>query len=374
MFRASLVEAASGTVLWSEEIDGPATNVFAIQDQVARAVTDRLQVVFAGGEETPLVVQETTVSEAHQAYLRGRYFWNQRTEASLRTAITEFQRAVDLDPGYAEAWSGLADAYLVFMHNHGGVGDVGFLDAGLRFAERAVETAPDLGMAHASLALAYHLRGAWAEAQSGFERAVALSPQYASAYHWFGQQLGDMGRTDEAILAHRRGVELDPVSQIVGLNLGVSLLRAGRVSEAIEQLRRVIDLDPQWPLAWNSLTFTLLEAGEYAAASEAALEYARLDPAADTAVEERWIQAAIGYLRSGEPQTFRFPEGYERLMNLSARYGWTGQRELTLEALELAATTGILRSVSQFHTSRHSALLGEDPRYQALLEEAGITW
>ena len=95
--RPTLVEAASGTVLWSEEIDGPATNVFAIQDQVARAVTDRLQVVFAGGEDTPLVVQGTTVPEAYQAYLLGRYFWNQRTGASLRSAIAEFQRAVDLE-------------------------------------------------------------------------------------------------------------------------------------------------------------------------------------------------------------------------------------------------------------------------------------
>ena len=95
--RPRLVEAATGAVLWSEDIDQPASNVFSIQDQVARAVTDQLQVVLLGREDTPLVAEGTSVSEAHQAYLRGRYLWSQRTEASLRNAITEFQRAIDKD-------------------------------------------------------------------------------------------------------------------------------------------------------------------------------------------------------------------------------------------------------------------------------------
>ncbi len=374
LITAQLVDAQTDSHLWSDTYERELNDIFAIQREIATAIADQLQVTLSGGVEVSLAGQGTQNPEAHEAYLRGRHLWNQRTRESILASIEEFQRAVDLDLGYAEAWSGLADAHLVFMHNHGGVGDVGFLDEGLRFAERAVETAPDLGMAHASLGLAYNLRGAWAEAQSSFERAVVLSPQYASAYHWFGQLLGDMGRADEAIVVHRRGVELDPVSQVVGVNLGASLSAAGRIAEATEQLRRVIDLDPQRPMAWMALTSTLLEAGEYAAASEAALERARLDPAADMAVEQRWIQAAIGYLRSGEPKTFRFPEGYEGLMESPPRYGWTGQRGLTLEALELAATTGVLRSLSRFHTSRHSDLLRDDPRYQALLEEAGITW
>ena len=111
--RSRLVAGATGAVLWSEEIDRPAENIFAIQDEVARAVTDQLQIVLARGDETPLVVQGTTVPEAHEAYLRGRYLWSQRAYGSLRNAITEFQRAIALDPSYAEAYSGLADSYLV---------------------------------------------------------------------------------------------------------------------------------------------------------------------------------------------------------------------------------------------------------------------
>ena len=154
----------------------------------------------------------------------------------------------------------------------------------------------------------------------------------------------------------------------------LTLLRAGRVEEAIEQLRETIDLDPQWSSAWGPLTWALLEAGEYDAAAEVALEQARLNPAADPVVEERWIEAAIGYLRSGEPQTFRFPESYEALFFLPLRYGWTGQRGPTLGALETAAIAGLIRAVSSFHASRHSELLSDDLRYQALLEEAGSTW
>ena len=192
VITARLVEAQNDTQLWSETFERELTDIFAIQREIAAAIADQLKVTLSGGVEASLAGQGTQNPEAHEAYLRGRHLWNQRTRESILASIGEFQRAVDLDPRYAEAWSGLADANLVFMHNHGGVGDVGFIDEGFRFAERAVEIAPDLGMAHASLALAYNLTGAWADAQNGYERAVTLSPQYASAYHWYGQLLGDM--------------------------------------------------------------------------------------------------------------------------------------------------------------------------------------
>ena len=169
-------------------------------------------------------------------------------------------------------------------------------------------------------------------------------------------------------------MELDPVSQIVGLNLGNTLHHAGRVTEGIEQLRRTINLDPQWPSGWKALSEALLEAGEFEAAREAILEFALLNPAAEYAIEEAWVEAAIGYLETGEPQELRLPDGYESLLALPRRYAWTGQPRPTLEALEAAAAAGILKSVGWFHSTRHADLLGDDPRYQALLEEAGITW
>ena len=108
-----LIEAESGFQLWSETFYRELTDIFAIQDEIARAITDQLQVTLSGDERTQLVAEATGSIEAHEAYLRGRYFWNQRTGASLRSAITEFQRAIDLDPGYAEGYSGLADSRLV---------------------------------------------------------------------------------------------------------------------------------------------------------------------------------------------------------------------------------------------------------------------
>lgn len=111
--RSRLVEAASGAVLWSEQIDRPADDIFAIEDEVARAVTDRLRVVFAGGNSTPLVAPGTSIPEAHDAYLRARYLFSQRTGQSLHDAIDQFRYAISLDSTYAEAYPGLADAHFL---------------------------------------------------------------------------------------------------------------------------------------------------------------------------------------------------------------------------------------------------------------------
>ncbi len=183
--RPRLVEAATGAVLWSEAIDGPASNVFAIQDALARAVTDELQVALAGGAETPLVAQGTTVPEAFQAYQRGRFFVSQRTAQQLLDAITEFELAIELDSEYAEAYSGLADSYFLVAYY-----DVTAtpqdrrmnVDQGLIAARRAVQLDPSLGMAHTSLAFGLWYGGEWEGAEQEFESAIDLNPGYAAAH------------------------------------------------------------------------------------------------------------------------------------------------------------------------------------------------
>ena len=199
LITARLSDPRTDSQVWSDTFERDLDDIFAIQRDIATAIADQLQIALAGGQLTTVAAGGTESPEAHEAYLRGRFLWNQRTPESLLASIDEFQRAVELDPSYAQAWSGLADAYLVFMNNHGGVGDVDLISQGLDFAERAVEIAPDLGMAHASLAGGYLLTGEWAGAERSFERAVALSPQYATAYHWYGQLLGSTGRSGEAI-------------------------------------------------------------------------------------------------------------------------------------------------------------------------------
>ena len=373
--RPTLVEAASGTVLWSEEIDGPATNVFAIQDQVARAVTDRLQVVFAGGEDTPLVAQGTTVSEAHEAYLRGRYFWNQRTGVSLRSAITEFQRAIDLDSSYAEAYSGLADSYFlvdVYAVDLESLDSRTNFEQGLIAARRAVSLAPELGMAHASLGYGLWNVGERESAERELRRAIALSPGYATAHQWYGISLFTTGRANEAVIRMERAMELDPVSPVISRNAAFAFAAAGRWEEATEKSRKAIELDPNWSPAWLSLSQNLLEVGRYIEGLEAWINYWRLANFDVEAAREAY-EAVIRYRETGEPQTFSDSEGNSFI--LIWLYAQTGQPDRAIELFEgLRVEQGQYGFAALADALFSSDALGDDPRYQALLEEAGITW
>ena len=184
LITAQLVDAESDSHLWSETFERELDDIFAIQREIATAIADQLQITLGDDGGTTLVADATESTEAHEAYLRGRYLWNQRSEARVRSAITEFQRAVDLDSNYAEAWSGLADSYLVLPSYVDFPDWEATLAQALPAAERAVALAPDLGMTHASLGYAYMVSARWEEAGSEFRRAIQLSPRYATAHGW----------------------------------------------------------------------------------------------------------------------------------------------------------------------------------------------
>ena len=373
--RPRLVEAATGAVLWSEDIDQPASNVFSIQDQVARAVTDQLQVVLLGGEDTPLVAQGTSVSEAHQAYLRGRYLWSQRTEASLRNAITEFQRAIDEDPSYAEAYSGLADSYLLVDLYRETAEDWDFptnLEQGLNAAREAVRLAPDLGMTHTSLGWGLWNVGEWESAERAFERAIELSPGYATAHHWYGIFLDTSGLPrGEAVAQQRQALALDPISRVISSDLGLSLWGAGRTEDAIEQFRETVRLAPGWATGWINLSEALLESGEYDEGLEAYVSFARLLNHDIQSARDAY-QAMIRYRETGEPQTLSDLDWNP--LHMIRLYARTGQADQAIGLFGNLVRQGAYGRATTFEEGYISDLLGDDPRYQALLEEAGITW
>ena len=368
--RPRLVEAATSAVLWSAEINGQAADLFEMQDQVARAVTDELQVVFAGGEDTPLVAQGTTVPEASQAYLRGRYLFSQRTEESLRNAITAFGRAVDLDPEYAEAYSGLADSN-VLAALFGFLPYRATMDEGLTAARRAVELNPDLGMAHTSLGFGLWNLGEWNGAEQEFEQAIRVSPQYAPAHQWYALLLVTTGRADEAVVEAERAVELDPVYRQAYRNLTWTLQAAGRTEEAIQRSREMIELAPDWPIGWGEHARLLLGSGEYAEGLDAGLQNSRLLGQDVEAAREAY-QAVIRYRQTGEPQIISEPPEWERL-RLAWWYANVGQPDRAIDLIEQQLEQGNVGNAALDYVSYYSDLLGDQPRYQALLEQAGIT-
>ena len=373
LITAQLIDAQTDAHLWSDTFERELTDIFAIQREIATAIADQLQVSLSGAEQARLVGEGTASTEAYEAYLRGRYFWNQRTAESIQTAIREFQRAVDLDSNYAEAYSGLADSYLIIdnyvfrtMPDYRTNSQLG-----LAAAQRAVSLRPDLGMAHASLGFGFWMVGDWENADRELERAIELNPGYAIGHMWRAWVLSSTGRADEAVGPAQRALELDPVSRVISLVSGEVLLFAGRMEEAIEQLRKTIGLAPEWANPWFDLGHALLIEGRYDEGLEAWLNYARFANL-DIAIQTASYQAMVRYRETGEPHTF--PDHDENPRGQILMYAESGQPDQAIELFEALVLSGAYGWAGSTHSLPTGDLLGDDLRYQALLEEAGITW
>lgn len=242
-----LINAVNDAHLWAETYDRNLTDVFATESEIARSIADTLRAKLSGSEQTALAVHPTTNPEAHQLYLRGRYFWNKRTGADFRKAIGYFNEAIEKDPNYALAYAGLADAY-VLLSAFGEASPKESLPQAKAAATKALELDSTLGEAYTALAqatLAYDLN--IEEADRLFRRAIELNPNYATAHHWYAESgLLPVGRFDEAIAEARRALELDPLSVIINADLGTILTEARRYDEAIEQLRKTAEMDPNF--------------------------------------------------------------------------------------------------------------------------------
>ncbi|HEV2146915.1 MAG TPA: tetratricopeptide repeat protein, partial [Longimicrobiaceae bacterium] len=269
-----LVEAGTGSLLWSDRYDREIGDVFAVQDEIARAVVDSLRVELAGDGGGALVRSSTGDPEAHALYLRGRSCWYTRTPEGLEEAIGYFRRALERDPAFALAHIGLADAY-----NMLGAFDYGVLPPGEVYprareaATRALALRPDLAEAHTALAnVLLNYEWDWEGAARSFRRALQLNPGYAVAYHWYSLYLGAVGRHAEALDAVRRARELDPMSLVMGTALARQLYFGREYDAALREYRAVLEVDPAFVPARLGLGLTLAQSG---AADEAVAELER---------------------------------------------------------------------------------------------------
>ncbi len=262
-----LVNAADGYHLWSERYDREMRDIFDVQDEITLAIVDALKIRLFGEERAAALKRGTENAAAFEHYLRGRHCWNQRTADSVRQAVEHFERALAEDPGYALAYAGLAECYVLFPWLSVAPPHVSMPKARAA-AERALAIDDTVAEAHAALGV-YLSFYAWDQPASERElrRAIELQPSSAIAHHWLGNiALLAMGRWDESLAAERRAGELDPLSLSIASDTGVTLLYARRYDEAVEQFRRTLAVDPAFYVARYHLGLTLHAKGEYDAA------------------------------------------------------------------------------------------------------------
>jgi TolB-like protein/Tfp pilus assembly protein PilF len=247
--NVQLINALTSTHLWAEIYDRKLTDIFAVESDIAKTIADTLQAKLTGSEKTALANKPTANPEAHELYLKGRYFWTRRTEADIRKAAEYLEQAVTKDPSYALAYAALADCYGV-LPNYTNDAPKSYLERSVAAARRALELDSSLAEAHAAVANPLAQNYQLAEAEAEFKRAFALNPNYAVAHHWYGECLQSLGRFDEAIAELRRANELDPLSLIINTILASTYYSAGRDEEAWQQIRRALDLDPNFGVAY----------------------------------------------------------------------------------------------------------------------------
>ena len=367
-----LVETAGGYHLWSESWDRKLEDVFAIQEEIARAVVEHLRVrLLRPGDG--IVRQGTTDVDAYNLYLQGRFHLNRRTAASLGRAAEAFTKAVEIDPAYAPAYSGLADAHLL-QERYGVVSPRQSLPEAMRAARKAVELDPTSGEAHASLAYARELVD-WdvAGARREFERAIELNPRYAVAHHWYAWNLALEGRYEDALTELHEALSLEPLSLIIRTNVGSVLYFARRFDEAIERLEETLALNDSFAVAYQWLGRALLAVGRHEDAIQAQRRAARiLGPDPESV-------ASLGHALARAGRTDDARESLSRLESLSNERNvspyWPGLVRLGLNDRDggFGALEQALRERFDWLLFLHSDPLfddfRDDPRFQRLAAE-----
>ncbi|MEJ7812394.1 MAG: protein kinase [Gemmatimonadaceae bacterium] len=366
---AQLVSAADGAVLWTETYDRAFADVFAVQEEIAQAIVGALRGRLGGDAQVVLVHPGTADIAAYEQYLKGQLFFNQRTPAGLRRAVSYFEQAIARDPTYARAYAGLAHAHLV-MVVFGNARPTEELPRARAAALRALALDSTVAEAHAALG---HLRFVfdwqWAEGLRALDRAIALDPGYAFARQLRGIYLMNRGRLDESATALRDALAVDPLSAAIRMNLGQAYVYAHRPDEAIRHLRDALELNPELVSAHQHLGFAYLQkrmpteavaAFAHAAARGGANDSAQLAYAYGITGRRREAEAILRDVLAQQRNRYVQPSG------IVLAYVGLGDRDAAFRWLE----QGYGEHAAQMNQLKvHPAYepLHADPRWAALL-------
>jgi eukaryotic-like serine/threonine-protein kinase len=374
---AELIDATDNSHIWGQQYKRKPADIFMLQQKITKEITKALRVRLTAEEEKRLAKIYTANPEAYQDYLQGRYWWNKRTEEGFARAIGCFQQAIARDPSYALAYCGLSDCYSL-RANYGFCSPT----AGYSRAEEAALKAMDIDQAlpeaHVSLAFVKaDYTWEWSGAEKGFQHAIALNPNHASAHQWYGYALWRTGKFEESIAEHKRALELDPLSLAANRNLGLSFLIARHFDAAISQLRKTLEMDPGFLLTRDYLGIACAKNGML---NEAVVECEK----ATIVSANPYAFSALGYVYAISGKKAEARNVLDRLQGLSQqRYvssrfaagvcAGLGEKDETFDLLRAAYDDRSLQIGPGIIADPALDSVRSDPRFRDLLRQTGLS-
>jgi serine/threonine protein kinase/tetratricopeptide (TPR) repeat protein len=371
-----LVDVATGCQLWGAQYDRKPGDIFVVQDEISKEISGKLRLQLTRAEKKRITKHNTEDPEAYRLYLKGRHHWNRWAEEGFYKAIEYFQQAVEKDPSYALAYTGLADSYVLLGWNSYLPPKEAF-PKGKEAAMTALRLDPDLAEAHTSLAALFWLHDwHWEKAETEFKRSLELRPTYPTANHWYAEFVMTMGKHEDAIRRMKIGQELDPLSLIINVSVGWALYLGRGYDEAIVQLRRSVELEPNYPVTYWILGLSLGKTSCYEMAIAEGEKAVKLSGGSPL------MRAALGYTFGTAGRTKDACQMLDHLTELAKKkyvapyffagiYIGLGENDRAIECLEKAYEEHS-HWLLYLHIDPSMDGLRDNPRFRDILGRVGL--
>jgi TolB-like protein len=372
-----LIRAQKDEHLWANTYEGDATDVLALQGMAARAIVQEIRATLTPEEQARLATVRLTNPEAQEAYLKGRYFWNQRTPETLKKSLVYFEQAVEKDPQYALAYLALAETYAVMATSDIATAQDTVPQA-KQAAQRALELDGGLGQAHATLAfMGFFYDWDFRGAEQAFRRALELSPNYSTAHQWYGLLLMAEKRFDEAAREFNTALAIDPLSLITSADLGQVYFYSGRFDQVIEQTRKILEINPNFAVAYDLQAMAYEQKGMYA---EALAEFQKYSEMTSSCVDSKMhlahLYAVTGKRNEAQKVLHELenpPKGeFLSTYDIASVYAGLGEKEKALHWLNRAHRERAVMLTFAGIDPLLNPLRG-DARFEDLLRRVGLS-